>query len=80
MATRAGSSGGDGCGERIPVVEAASRSRPVVKARGPAPERTMARVEGVCERWVKRERSSCHMLGEGLVGKEEGLGGGLTAR
>ena len=36
------------------VVEKAVVSRPVVKARGPAPERTMAVVEGEEERWVNR--------------------------
>ena len=64
--------------------EAEWMSRPVVKALGPAPERTMARVEGEVERWVKRGGSSCHILfgfvdvvwplerGGGMVGKVVG--------
>ncbi len=46
------------------VVEAAVVSRPAVKARGPAPERIMARVEGSLERWLKIVGSSSHMLYE----------------
>ena len=57
-------------GARTLVVEAAATSRPVVKARGPAPERMMARVWGQVERWVKMRGSSSHILmgGEGLAG------------
>lgn len=49
-------------GARTLVVEAAATSRPVVKARGPAPERMMARVWGQVERWVKIRGSSSHIL------------------
>lgn len=52
-------------GARTLVVEAAATSRPVVKARGPAPERMMARVWGLVERWVKIWGSSSHILREG---------------
>lgn len=43
-------------------VVAAVVSRPVVKARGPAPERMMARVVGEVERCSKIVRSSSHIL------------------
>ena len=51
------------------VVDASWRSRPVVKAWSPAPERTMARVEGEVERWEKRGGSSCHILFLGVSGR-----------
>ena len=74
-------SGGGVEGVRFGSVEKAVVSRPEVKARGPAPERMMARMDGVVERAVKRVDSSCHMLGE--MGQWLGGGGGLervTAR
>lgn len=49
--------GGEGCGEppwiRGPNWEAATMSRPAVKALGPAPEKMMTRTEGEVERWEK---------------------------
>jgi hypothetical protein len=42
--------------------EAWSRSRPAVKARGPVPERRMARTEGLVEREVIIWAYSTHML------------------
>lgn len=51
------------------LVDASWRSRPVVKAWSPAPERTMARVEGEVERWEKRGGSSCHILFLGVSGR-----------
>lgn len=66
VAIRAGSGGGsafEGLEKAMGlVVEAAVVSRPVVKARGPAPERMIARVEGSVERWLKIVGSSSHML------------------
>lgn len=38
------------------------RSRPVVNARSPAPERIIARHEGFWERWERRGGNSSHML------------------
>ncbi len=57
-------------------------SRPAVKARGPAPVRRMARIEGSEESVSKMRRNSCHMLrwwwlvGSGPGGRYVG-GGGL---
>lgn len=41
---------------------AAVTSSPVVKARSPAPERMIARQEGLCESWDRRGGNSSHML------------------
>ena len=49
-------------GTSTPDSEATWTSSPVVKALEPAPERTMARVDGSWERWSKMERSSSHIL------------------
>lgn len=48
--------------DRFGSAAKAAVSRPDVKARGPAPERMMARVEGEVERWSKMVRSSSHIL------------------
>ena len=53
--------------------EAAATSRPDVKARDPAPERTIHRMDGSEERWEKRGGRANHMEGMkalSLAGRE----------
>lgn len=63
--------------ERGPEEEAAVTSRPAVKARGPAPVRRMARMEGEWERVRKILERLCHILEGWLVSGYGGVSDGV---